>query len=261
MKPFVRSLCVLSLTTFCVACGGGGGSGSGGGDTNPPPPDDQAIGGGWVGTDSAGLEIFALSTESGRVHWFIPSTGEQGFGTGSVNGTAVTINYTYVAPLGSVLEDGSSSATCTATGTIQERQSLAVTTNCTTDLGNAFSSSATLNYDSLYDVDSSLSAIAGNYDDFGVVLNVAANGVVFEQDPATGCVVNGQISIIDSQYNAYDVSITYSSCLGDFAILNGATFTGIGYLNNTVAPEQVTVGLTGAVSGVTFSVIFTVARI
>ncbi len=261
MKSFVRSLYILSLTTFCVACGGGGSGNGNGGTTTPPPAADQAIGGAWVGTDSSGLEILALSTESGRVHWVIPSTGEQGFGTGSVSGTAVTINYTYVAPLGFTLADGSPSATCTATGTIQARQTMAITTNCTTTLGAAFNSSASLNYDSGYDIDSSLSAIAGNYDDFGVVLNVAGDGVVFEQDPGTGCVVNGQVSIINSQYNAYDVSITYSSCLGNFAILNGATFTGIGYLDNTVAPQQVTVGLTGAVSGVTYSLVFTVARI
>jgi hypothetical protein len=260
VKPFVRTLCILSLTTFGVACGGNG-SGSGSGGTDPPPLVDQAIGGAWLGTDGSGHEILALSTESGRVRWVIPSTGEQGFGTGSVSGTAVTINYTYVAPLGFTLADGSSSATCAATGTIQARQTLAVTTNCITTLGGTFNSSASLSYDSGYDVDSSLSAIAGNYDDFGVVLNVAGNGVVFEQDPGTGCVVNGQVSIIDSQFNAYDVSITYSSCLGNFAILNGATFTGIGYINNTVTPEQVTVGLTGAVSGVTYSLVFTVARI
>lgn len=239
-----------------TSCGGGGG-----GSAPPPPPADQAIGGVWVGTDSSGLEILALSTESGRVHWVAPNTGEQGFGTGSVNGTAVTINYTYVAPQGFTLADGSTSAVCSATGTIQERQSLTVTTNCTTDLGGTFSNSASLTYDPLYDRDSSLSVIAGNYDDFGLVLNVNANGVMFEQDPATGCVVNGQVSIINSQFNAYDVSITYSNCVGNFAVLNGATFTGLGILDNTVTPEQAVVGLTGTVGGVIFSIVFTLPRI
>lgn len=118
-----------------------------------------------------------------------------------------------------------------------------------------------MTYDSLYDRDSSLSVIAGNYDDFGVVLNVAANGVIFEQVPSTGCIINGQASIINSQFNAYDVSITYSNCVGNFAVLNGATFTGLGILDNTVTPEQVTVGLTGAAGGVTYSIVFTMPRI
>lgn len=255
MKTFVRFLYILSLTAFGVACGGGGGG------SVVISPVDQAIGGAWVGNDSTGLEIFGLSTESGRIHWVIPSTGEQGFGTAFVNGTAVTINYTYVAPLGFVLADGSSSAICTATGTIRERQSLAVTTNCTTDMGLAFSSTASLNYDSLYDRDSSLSVIAGNYDDFGLVLNIAANGVIFEQDPASGCIINGQVSIIDSAFNAYDVSMTFSNCVGNAAILNGVTFTGLCILDNTVTPEQLTVGMTGAVSGVTYSVVVTLPRL
>ena len=160
-----------------------------------------------------------------------------------------------------MLDDGSSSATCTATGTIQERQSLAVTTNCTTDLGSTFSNSATLNYDSLYDRDSSLSVIAGNYDDGGLVLNIAVNGVIFEQDPATACIINGQVSIIDSAFNAYDFSMTFSNCLGNFAILNGETFTGLAILDNTVAPEQLIAGMTGTVAGVTVSLVTSVPRI
>lgn len=252
---------VLLAGSLCACGGGGGGSAPGSGLTPSPPSANQAIGGAWVGTDSSGLAILALSTESGRVHWIAPTTEEQGFGTGSVNGTAVTINYTYVAPLGFTLADGSTSATCSATGTIQERQSLAVTTNCTTSSGGTFSNSASLTYDPLYDRDSSLSVIAGNYDDFGLVVNINANGVIFEQDPGTGCVVNGQVSIIDSQFNAYDVLVSYSNCLGNFAILNGATFTGLAILDNTVMPEQVTVAMTGAVGGVTFSVVFTMPRI
>ena len=244
-----------AMAVLVCGCGGGGGGSA------PPPPANQAIGGAWVGTDSSGLAIFALSTESGRVHWVAPDTGEQGFGTGSVNGTAVTINYTYVAPLGFTLADGSTSATCSATGTIQERQSLAVTVNCTTSLGGTFSNSASLTYDPLYDRDSSLSVIAGNYDDFGLVVNIDANGVIFEQDPFTGCVINGQVSIINSQFNAYDVSITYSNCVGNFAVLNGAIFTGLAILDNTVIPEQVIVALTGAVGGVTYSVVLTLPRI
>ena len=261
-SKFVNSLLAAIMMLAVSSCGGGGGGGGGAAPPPPPPPPvDQAIGGAWVGTDSSGLEVFALSTESGRLHWVIPSTGEQGFGTGFVNGTALTFNYTYVAPLGFVLTDGSSSATCTATGTIQERQTIAVTTNCTTDLGLAFSSSVSLNYDSLYDRDSSLSVIAGNYNDGGLVLNIAANGVIFEQDPTSGCIINGQVSIIDAAFNAYDVLMTFSSCVGNAAILNGATFTGLGILDNTVTPEQLTVGITGAVAGVIVSIVSSLPRI
>jgi len=92
MRTFVRFLYIFSLTAICVACSSDSDSDDGNGGA------DQAIGGIWFGTDNEGLEILGASTESGRIHWVSPDTGEQGFGTASVNGTAVTINYTWVAP-------------------------------------------------------------------------------------------------------------------------------------------------------------------
>ena len=252
---------LLTLIVFTVAALSGCGGGGGGGGTPTPPVADEAVGGIWVGTDSTGLEIFALSTECGEMHWVIPVTGEQGFGSGSSNGTSVSFNYTYVAPLGFVLSDGSTSATCTATGTIQERQSLDVDVSCTTTEGNSFDNSARLAYSNLYDRDSSLATIAGNYDDFGLTLNVNGAGEIFEQDPGSGCVVNGQVSVIDARYNAYDIWIQYSNCQGDFAILNGARFDGLGTLDNTVNPEMAIAGLVGDVGGITYSVIYALPRL
>lgn len=253
----IRTSSFLILIATLVACGGG----SSGEATVPPPIQNASPGGIWVGTDSNGLDIYALSTESGRIHWVAPATEEQGFGAGTVSGNNVTFTYTYVAPFGFVLEDGSTSASCTASGTIQERQSLSVNVACTTSGGGSFNNSATLAYNSLYERNSSLATIAGNYDDFGLTLNVSGSGVVFEQDPDTGCVVNGQINIINAAFNAYDVSITYSSCQGNAAVLNGATFTGLGTLDNTAVPETAVVGLTGVIQGVTYSVVYVLPRI
>lgn len=250
----VFALSIISL----AACGGGGGSG--GGNSKPSVP-NAAVGGAWVGTDSLGNEILALSTETGRVHWVIPATGEQGFGTGSTNGNDVVINYTYVAPIGYTLNDGSTSASCTATGTIRARQSLILSTQCNLSSGGSFTNSATLNFDSLYNLDSSLTMVSGNYDDFGLVLTVSANGEIFEQDPSSGCVVNGQVSVINPSYNAYDVTYSFSNCIGSYAFLNGSTFTGLGILDTTVAPQQVTVGVTGTVSGITYSIVFTLPKL
>ena len=204
--------------------------------------------------DSTGLEIFALSSESGRLHWLatgssqeLPGNG-QGFGTISANGTILTINYRYVPPLFSRFAEGSLHFLCSATGDIQERQSLIVTTNCTTTIdqpGTPFSTTASLTYDPLYERDSSLSVIAGNYDISRSIANINANGEIFVQDAGRGCVINGQVNIIDSQFNAYDVSVTYSNCVQDDAVLNGATFTGLAILDNTLPREQVIATLTG----------------
>lgn len=254
---FRKSILTLFIALSLSSCGGGGG---GNNNTGAPVP-DQAIGGAWVGTDGNGDQILALSTESGQLHWVIPATGEQGFGTATVQGNNATATYMYVAPLGSTLADGSTAASCTATGTIQERQSISLNTNCSTNTGGSFSNSASLTYDQLYELDSSLSVIAGNYDDFGVVINVAANGVIFEQDPNTGCIINGQASVIDSRYNTYNLSFTYSSCLGAFTVLNGSTFSGLAIYDNTVAPAQITVGVTGNVGGIVYSQVITVPKI
>lgn len=261
MHAIARISSFLSLPALLVSCSGGGSidlSGPLDFDFDLP---DQAIGGIWVGTDSSGLEILALSTESGRLHWVAPQTEEQGFGTGSVSGFQITLDYTYVAPFGFVLADGSSSASCSASGTINEFTSISVSTTCDTSAGGTFSNSAFLNYDSLYERDSSLATIAGNYDDAGLTFNIAGNGVIFEQDPDTGCVTNGQVSIIDSQFNAYDILTTLSNCEGEFAVFNGATFTGLATLNNTVTPETVVFALTGDVQGVTVSAVSGLQRL
>jgi hypothetical protein len=261
MKSLSRSA-VLMLLVFAglSACGGGGSTPSA--EPPTPPPPNQAVGGAWVGTDDNGMQVFALSTDEGRLHWVVPATQEQGFGTASASSTDLTVNYRYVAPIGLKLSDGSSLAMCTAVGTIQERQSISVNTSCDTSNGGNFGNSVVLTYDALYDRDASLATLAGNYDDFGLVLNIDANGVIFEQDPASGCVVNGQVNVVDSAYNVYDGSITYSNCLGNLAILNGSTFSGLAVLDDTVIPESLIVGMVGDVGGgVTFSVIYTLVRL
>lgn len=222
---------------------------------------DAAVGGAWLGTDSGGSQILALVTESGRLNWILLDTGEQGFGAVSVSVVTTTIEYTLVAPWGFTLADGSTSATCNGSGPIVERQSWHAPINCTTSLGGSIESITDFGYDALYDRDSSLALIAGDYDDSGLVFSVSANGEIFEQDPASGCVVNGQVSIIDSQYNVYDVSITYANCIGDEAVLNGAVFAGLGILDDTAAPETAIFGVTGVVGNETYSMVRTLSRL
>lgn len=238
---------LVSLSFLC-ACHGG--------DDDPifsapppaSPPAGQAIGGIWRGIDTNAVNILALSTEDGRIH-FIYDNGQQGFGIATVDDTAVTIEYTLVTTLTSILADGSRSAQCVSTGTIQERQSITMTTECGTTRGTKSTSSALLTYNNLYDRDSSLAAIAGTYNDFGSILTIDSNGILFEQDPLTGCVFNGQLSIIDASYNAYELIMDISACGDANRILNGATFSGIAMLDDTGNPETLIAGLTGDVAG------------
>jgi hypothetical protein len=253
---------IVLASILIAACGGCSpdlsGIDIGGGAIDFP---DEAVGGAWVGTEPGGNQILALVTESGRLNWISVDTGEQGFGTVSVQAWATTIEYTLVAPWGFTLADSSTSATCGGGGTISERDHWATPVNCTTSLGGSIESFTDFRYDALYDRDSSLALIAGDYDDSGLVISISATGEIFEQDPASGCVVNGQVSIIDSQFNVYDVSITYSNCTGDEAVLNGAIFTGLGILDDTVVPETAIFGVTGAVGNETYSLVSALPRL
>lgn len=224
----VTTAFALLLVITLYGCGGGGGGSSAPAAAPPVPPVNQAFGGLWQGTDSDGDTIIALSTDSGAFHW-VATTGEQGFGAASVDGSDVTFNYNLLTPsrLGLTLGDGSDSATCSGTGTIQERQTLSVNVSCTTSLGGTFNNFVPLTYNPLYDRDPSLLTVAGNdvpdaHPDpnnpgvFQGVVTIDSNGVVFEQDPDSGCIVSSQVSLVDAQYNAYAVSLTFSSCVGAY---------------------------------------------
>jgi len=255
MKAFARSLCVLSLTAFCVACGGGG---SGGGAALSPVV-NVSPGGIWVGIDSDGELVIAFITETGRFH-FLDEFGNQGFGVLSVsNGNDVTANFQLVTILGLTFPDGTTLADCTLSGTVTERLTMSVIANCTTTAGLQDQTTVTLDYFPNYERDSSLATITGTYDDgFGIVTDIASDGTIFAQDPVSGCVTNGQVRVIDPAFNAYDFQFEFNNCAGSDAILNGASFVGIGTLDNTDSPEALIVIATGEVAGTLVSwVIFT----
>ena len=239
MRILLGALLLIGL----AGCGGGGG----GGQTVAPPVVNQSVGGIWQGKDSDGDDIVALVTEDGRFH-FIDPLG-QGFGSMSVSaGNQVSASFTDVADFGTTFSDGSTSAICTLSGTVVERQSLAVSSQCTSTLGNTHQVSATLTFNVLYNRDASLATIAGLYDDQGDVLNINSAGVLFEQDATDGCVLNGQVSVVNPAYDSYQVQFTVSNCNANLAQLNGTSWTGIGTLDNTASPEELIFGVVGDVT-------------
>lgn len=66
---------------------------------------------------------------------------------------------------------------------------------------------------------------------------------ISSQYPSTGCIVTGEVSIIESGFNAYRVEYDYSNCTGANTFLNGRTFRGLATLDNTVSPEQLVAGV------------------
>jgi hypothetical protein len=110
----------------------------------------------------------------------------------------------------------------------------------------------TWSYSNLYAETPSLATIAGNYADGPNTLTVSANGAIFEQDPTSACVINGQASIVNPSYNAYALSFTFASCTGSATVLNGQSATGFGYYDDSVNPVQLVIGLHLTVNGQTF---------
>jgi hypothetical protein len=134
------------------------------------------------------------------------------------------MNFTAVAQFGFVFLDGSSVTTGSLTGTVVERTSI----NGNYSVATGESGTISLTYNSLYDRDSSLSKLAGQWDDSGFgILTVNSDGTFFEQD-TFGCVYDGQASIIDAAYNVYGLTMDVSLCGVDF----DGQYTGLGALSD-----------------------------
>lgn len=229
VRVMTRTVVVLMLVITLHGCGGGGGGGDGGGSGGAAaPPPTQSVAGIWEGTLSEGgfivndasclvtetneLACILFDASNGALAGAAQGTVQVASGN-SVSGSGVT----YAAP-GYVLTDGSSvraSFTITA-GTVAERSTLNVTIS---SLGRTSIFSGTFN--PLYERDSSLSIVAGSYALFDVYgdpasFSIDANGVLFSQTQS-GCVGNGQVTVIDPQVNGYRVQATVSNCPG----LNG----------------------------------------
>jgi hypothetical protein len=277
--PSIRHAVTVSALISLAACGGGGSSG--GGAPPPPPATTQSVGGIWTSqyTVTSGantgdvINVQGIASETGQYFAYSKNTtnGCAGlaFGQLSVNGSNVSGNedaaiVRYSTAVGGatscVYPDGSTSATGTITGTVSQRASLMLTATGTTSLGGALpAETTTFAFSSLYLNTSSLATIAGNYNDGGPTMTVDANGAIFEQDP-NGCVLSGQVSIINSAYNAYGIQLTFANCTGTSASLNGVVASGLVTLDTATSPVTVIGGITGNIGGQLFVEAFNLPR-
>ena len=250
----IAALALLSVCMLLSDCGGGpyqiaGGGGSGG--TSSP-------GGIWQGTDPiSNLAIRGLVDESGQFN-LIRNDGGQYVGTAVANGTTLTGSFDGYMPLGQTFPDGSRHGHGTFTGTVQQRVSISVTMQFTTDVGTSDSGTLNLTFDSSYNLASALATVTGNYTDptSGDVFSITSSGAVTWQDPNTGCVGNGTIAVINPTYNVYQFNFDLASCTGTSAAYNGGQFAGLATLNKAVTPDQLNAGATGTANGVTYSLTF-----
>ena len=246
MKSVPTILAIILISVSLGACGGGGG-----GSSSAPPLANASPGGIWKGTDPlTNQALVGLVTEAGEFH-FIEANGTQYVGTVTVTGTSFSGNFEGYAPNGATFADGSSHGTGTMTGTVQARSSFTAATQFKTDLGATTTDSLSLTFDALYNTASSLAAVAGNYLDnqTGTAVSINSNGVIFGQSATTGCVLNGAVTLINASYDAYQFAVDVANCQGAYAVLNGASLTGIGAIDPTQSPPSLIVGYTGTANG------------
>ncbi len=256
MSSILRISTVLSLLA-ASACGGGGSS-----STLQPPPVNQAVGGIWrsqfTAANGSSVKGFGLVAEDGRGVFFSQNLtngcADVGIGSLSANGSVISgnalvaiVNFSFSPSINTscAFPDGSTSATENITGAVVQRSTLTLSGTVTTANGTVLPAQAavTATFDALYNAGSSLITIAGNWTGpTGIVMNINSAGVIFAQDPVSGCVVNGQVSIINTSYNAYSVSATYSNCTGSASILNGVPATGLMAIDTTVSPATLYAG-------------------
>jgi hypothetical protein len=246
-------VCSLVLVLLAAGCGGGDGSG-----TLVPTASPGGI---WEGSDSSsGLQVTGIVDEAGQFH-FIRSDLVQFVGMATTSANAVTASFDGFTQVGDVFGDGSTHGTGTLSGTIAQRSTLALSYHFTTDAGTASSGTLNLSFNSLYNVASSLSTLAGSYTDAtsSATVTVSSSGAIASQDATTMCAVTGQLSIINSMYNAYDVTYTYSNCTGTYAVLNGVQFSGLATLNNGTSPVNLVIAVTGEVGSTQYALVIALA--
>jgi hypothetical protein len=218
---------------------------------------DQSATGVWSGTDSAtNLSVTGIINSGGQAT-FIRSDGVQFDGTVSVSGTTLAATVTGYTNFNQAFSDGSTYGIGTLNGTVSTGSSLTATLTFTTNGNTSLTGSWSLSFDALSNSASSASAVAGNYTDVATnaTLSIASNGVMSEQNTASGCVLNGSISTTDSSFNVYQVSYTLEDCTGTYAPLNGVQFTGLAYLNTNAAPVQLVVAVAGANSTSKYAIV------
>jgi hypothetical protein len=241
-----RLLAVLPLTLALTSCGSGG-LDLGGTDTMA----NASAAGIWVGTDSAsGLNLTGIIDAAGAAD-FIRSDGTQYFGTAQVAGTALNVALDVYTQFGTQFGDGSTFGVGMLEGTISG-SSLSGNVSFTTTDNNTVTSTWSLTFDTLYNTASSLGDISGNYMDTstddpvsGAAVTISGTGAMTAQSSSSGCVLNGQISTVDTSNDAYAVSYTLGNCAGSAAVLNGVAFSGLALLNPGASPAQVLVGVRG----------------
>jgi hypothetical protein len=231
----LRGFWILTSVLLLTACGGGGSTGP---SFSPEPVVDQTLGGLWFGTLTTdgvqgNQDLVGITTDDGRFRFISVDTLGQFIGTGQTSGNDVTGSGNGFAPMGTTWGDGATVTPITVSATLHQRSSFSGTWGAGTGESGTFD----FDYDADYEKSSSLALLVGVwavYDDNSnpiVTFTIDAGGQFFGQN-VNGCTSLGQISVIDSRANVYDITSTISDCFiaGDYA--------GLGVLGDIENPDD-----------------------
>lgn len=251
-------LLLLALVATAGGCSGGSGDRAGnpsGGNPPPPPPSPPppttSVGGIWIGElekevsgDSetrTSLDVRALVTEDGTFRLILDEPSQQIVGEFYAEGTDLNL-------MGGLFwYENSYWITASASnqgwfwlhdGTVDERTRLTGSFKTTWPDSSEYTGSFSLDYDPLYERDSSYGMLAGSYSGSNESLNIDGSGAVFYQSSMTGCVANGAADLIDTDFNLYSVTVEVRSCNGNERERNGRSYTGLAYLSDSAAGSE-----------------------
>lgn len=231
-RMFVGSVVLgVFMLVGLIACSGGGGGGDG-------TTTNVSANGLWEGTFTEnGAGTFAVSglLYNGRIIAISESAGVIYDGSYIVSGSSISGNVT------AYQIDGGPFATATLTGTVTEQGLISVSFNTSYGASGTMS----LSFNNIYNRTSSLSLVAGiwNYTSgtFSLTITVQNDGTFWGQD-SDGCVVSGNIGLLDTAHNLYNMSTLIASCGG----LDGS-YTGFsGLLDNVTTNDTLQVAISNS---------------
>lgn len=224
------SIALLTASSLLLsACGGGGGDGGGDGGGNNPPPTTTAEGL-WVGTTSNGRTVAGVVLDNSQFWVIYTSVGNGAVIAGAVQGDGSYQGNSFTSSNGKDFNfEGAGVNGVDVNATFAQEQSLS---GSITYDGSPTEFTFTSTYNPDYDLQPSLSTVAGTYAGSGyagggvefTTVTIAAAGSITGVS-SSGCAFTGSVTP-HSKGNVYDVSITF----GGGVCANGSnTVAGVGY--------------------------------
>jgi hypothetical protein len=250
----VKGPIAVLMSAAALALAACNGTSYGGSNSMTSQPSATGI---WGGTDSVtGLTVTGYVDSAGEAV-FIRSDGVQFAGPTQLSGDTFVAAVVGYANFPATFSDGSTYALGTLNGTVVSGSTLTLTLNFTTQNGTMGSGSWSLSFNTLTDSGSSLGTIAASYTDTasGSTISISGSGTMTGQNPQNGCVVDGTISIVNSTYDIYQVMLSYHSCTGSYAPLNGVELTGLAVYDPNTSPPQLTIEVAGATTTAKFALV------